>query len=300
MKNILVLTDFSFNAANALDYAVQLVTRVHGNLILFHNAELPINYTGTHIYAAAAGDVGLGATPLYSGAIFPDPEIEKAQQKKLAELSQKIQENAHPSIPVKIAYRLGSLTENLRDIIREEQINLVVMGTKGSSSFLDRLVGSNTASVIKENLGVPVLAIPGLARFTEPKNLFFATDLTAETGLFLNHLFAFSQPLGATVTLVHVKTDKRPEHLNGTQMLAELRTRFPEYNLDLVELTDGKVAHGLEIFLQNNTPAILAVGIHEHGFWYSLFHTSVTEELIFHSQLPLLALPPTLANPIKL
>ncbi|MBK6537402.1 MAG: universal stress protein [Ignavibacteria bacterium] len=36
MKNILFPTDFSQNAENALNYAIEIARKVRGNLILFH------------------------------------------------------------------------------------------------------------------------------------------------------------------------------------------------------------------------------------------------------------------------
>ncbi|KAA5541150.1 universal stress protein [Adhaeribacter rhizoryzae] len=291
MKNILVPTDFSDNAANALAYAVQLARFAQGQIILFHNAELPINYAGANIYAAGAGDIGIGATPLYPGVGFPEPEMERMQQEKLNSLAEQILQDRQFHIPVKTVFKYGSLTGNIADLVREEQVDLIIMGTKGANSFLDRLVGTNTASVIKETHGVPVLAIPSEARFTAPHRIVFAADLENETAIYLNQLLTFAQPFGAQITLVHIVSQNKPELINEELILSELRTRFPEHQLQLVKRTGETVAQGLENYLKEHPADLLAVGIHTHGFWYSLFHSSVTEELVFHAALPLLALP---------
>ncbi|GEO05773.1 universal stress protein [Adhaeribacter aerolatus] len=291
MKNILVPTDFSENAANALSYAIQLARRVQGRLILFHNADLPVSYAATNIYASAAGDVGLGASPLYPGAIYPDPELEKVQQEKLTKLAEQVRLNQQEEIPVTTHFKYGSFTGNLQDILQEEKADLVIMGTKGASSFFDRLIGTNTASVIKEIHGVPVLAIPSEARFTPPQNILFAADLEDETEIYLNQLLAFAQPFGAQITLVHITSQTETEILNEELILDELRNRFPGHHLRLIERTDKTVAQGLEKYIKENPTNLLAIGIHTHGFWHSLFHSSVTEDLVFRTTLPLLALP---------
>lgn len=291
MKNILVPTDFSPDAENALLYAVQLTRQWQGRIIIFHNAELPINYAGTNIYASAAGDVGLGASPLYHGVVYPDPELEKAQKEKLDQLAHLVGQSSQGTVPVTTLFKYGSLTSNLQEIIAQEQADLIVMGTKGASSFIDRFIGTNTASVIKETHGIPVLAIPGNSRYATPRRLIFAADLEDETEIFLDQLLPLAEPFGAQVTLVHIHSQNQPEIIDEAAIMADLQRRFPGHRLQLIERSGKTVAKGLEDYIHENPADWLAVGVREHGFWYSLFHSSVTEELVFQAHLPLLVLP---------
>jgi nucleotide-binding universal stress UspA family protein len=288
MKKILVPTDFSENAANALVYAIQLVKLVNGKLILFHNADFPLNYTGTNIFPG--GDLGMGIDPAYPAGVLNNPELEHIQQERINQLATRVRQDTGNTIPVKTFYKYGSFTDNLSEVIREEQADLVVMGTHGASTFLDRLVGTNTASVIK-NSPVPVLAIPAEARFKPIKHIAYAVDLESDEDIFLDQLIAFAKPFGAIITLVHIKTENQPDKITDRMLLKELRTRYPGQYLQMTERQGKTVAQGLEEFIIESGSDLLAIGIHKHGFFHSVFHSTVPEQLVFHNTIPVVALP---------
>jgi nucleotide-binding universal stress UspA family protein len=288
MKKILVPTDFSENAANALVYAIQLVKLVNGKLILFHNADFPLNYTGTNIFPG--GDLGMGIDPAYPAGVLNNPELEHIQQERINQLATRVRQDTGNTIPVKTFYKYGSFTDNLSEVIREEQADLVVMGTHGASTFLDRLVGTNTASVIKNSL-VPVLAIPAEARFKPIKHIAYAVDLESDEDIFLDQLIAFAKPFGAIITLVHIKTENQPDKITDRMLLKELRTRYPGQYLQMTERQGKTVAQGLEEFIIESGSDLLAIGIHKHGFFHSVFHSTVPEQLVFHNTVPVVALP---------
>ena len=288
MKKILVPTDFSENAANALIYAIQLVKLVNGKLIIFHNADFPLNYTGTNIFPG--GDLGMGIDPAYPAGVLNNPELEQIQQEKINQLATRVRQDTGNTIPVKTFYKYGSFTDNLSEVIREEQADLVVMGTHGASTFLDRLVGTNTASVIK-NSPVPVLAIPAEARFKPIKHIAYAVDLESDEDIFLDQLIAFAKPFGAIITLVHIKTENQPDKITDRMLLKELRTRYPGQYLQMTERLGITVAKGLEEFIIESGSDLLAIGIHKHGFFHSVFHSTVPEQLVFHNTVPVVALP---------
>ena len=85
MKTILVPTDFSDNAANALDYALGLARHTQGRIILFHNSDIPLTYSGTNLFSA--GDLALGTDPLLPAAAMANPELEMIYQDKLEQLA---------------------------------------------------------------------------------------------------------------------------------------------------------------------------------------------------------------------
>jgi nucleotide-binding universal stress UspA family protein len=58
-----------------------------------------------------------------------------------------------------------------------------------------------------------------------------------------------------------------------------------------VTLEEENVAKGLEAFIRDHQADLVAVGIHDRSFLANLFHSSVTEQLAYHTSIPLLALP---------
>jgi nucleotide-binding universal stress UspA family protein len=288
MKTILVPTDFSDNAANALDYAIGLAQHTQGRILVFHNSDLPVTYSGTNLFSA--GDLALGSDPLVPGAALANPELERIYREQLDELTSRLRRQTGGDLPIESRYLWGSLTTNLNDLIRQEKADLVVMGTKGATSFLDRLIGTTTASVLQESHQA-VLAIPAAARFKLPQKVAFATDLESEAQVYLPQVLAFASHLGATVTLVHVDPEGRADRQAQEHLLAGLRSRFPDQPLPLVNLEEKNIAAALEAFVRDYPADLLAVGIHERSFMANLFHSSVTEQLAYHTAIPLLALP---------
>jgi nucleotide-binding universal stress UspA family protein len=288
MKTILVPTDFSDNAANALDYALALARHTPGRIILFHNSDIPLTYSGTNLFSA--GDLALGTDPLLPAAAMTNPELEKIYQEKLQQLAHQVRQQTGDSLAITSQYHWGSLTDNLNDIIRKEKVDLVVMGTKGATSFLDRLIGTTTASVLKE-AHQAVLAIPTEARFKIPQKIAFAADLENDEQIYLSQVLAFARPFGAGITLVHVNREYQEDIASQQKRLADIRRQFPEQPLPLFTLEDKQVALGLETFIRENQADLIAVGIHERSFLEYLFHSSVTEQLAYHTSIPLLALP---------
>jgi nucleotide-binding universal stress UspA family protein len=287
MKNILVPTDFSDNAANALDYAIGLARHTQGRILLFHNSDIPVTYSGTNLFSA--GDLALGADPLVPGAALANPDLEKIYREKLELLAEQYRRQTG-GLPITAHYHWGSLTDNLNDLIRQEKVDLVVMGTKGATSFLDRLIGTTTATVVQE-AHQAVLAIPAQARFRLPQKIAYAAELENDEEVFLTQVLAFARPLGAAVALAHINRDQAQHQAGRDQRLAELRSRFPDQPLPLVTLAGENVAKGLEAFIRDHQVDLVAIGIHERSFLASLFHSSVTEQLAYHASIPLLALP---------
>jgi nucleotide-binding universal stress UspA family protein len=288
MKTILVPTDFSDNAANALDYALALARHTQGRIILFHNSDIPLTYSGTNLFSA--GDLALGTDPLLPAAAMTNPELEKIYQEKLQQLADQVRQQTGDSLAITSQYHWGSLTDNLNNIINQEKVDLVVMGTKGATSFLDRLIGTTTASVLKE-AHQAVLAIPSEARFKIPQKIAFAADLENDEQVYLSQALAFARPFGAGITLVHVNREHQEDIASQQKRLADIRRQFPEQPLPLFTLEDKQVALGLETFIRENQADLIAVGIHERSFLEYLFHSSVTEQLAYHTSIPLLALP---------
>src|SRR5688572_28123824 len=111
MKNILVPTDFSANANNALDYAIELAKMDDADLIIFHAYQLPF----------ISPEAGMAATAEQIDAIIEGAK--KGIQKLAARVAAK---------KVRGSYLLmqGVAADAILQVITKKRINLVVMGTK--------------------------------------------------------------------------------------------------------------------------------------------------------------------------
>ena len=146
MKKILLPTDFSDNAENAIKYAVQLYKDEKCNFILL-NTYTPIIYQVEHLQASAPQLQVLEI-------------VKETSKRKLNELIQTIKtEFNNPNHTFTQISAFNTLTAEIDALFEGNIMDLIVMGTKGASGLKEVLFGSHTIHVLK-NTKCPVIAIP--------------------------------------------------------------------------------------------------------------------------------------------
>lgn len=151
--NILLPTDFSKNSRNAADYALQLFQEVPCNFHLLHVIPVP-------------GD------KLAAGYLNISPNVQ-AKFDELLDWLESIKTN--PQHQFHIAFKANYLIEAVRQQVQEKNIDLILMGTKGSTNKAGAVIGKNTSDVMMK-VKCPVLAISGKAVFKKHREVLFPTD----------------------------------------------------------------------------------------------------------------------------
>ncbi|MGV3539469.1 MAG: universal stress protein [Rufibacter sp.] len=279
MKTILVPTDFSANAANAITYAVQLANQVKGKLIFVH--------------ALTSQILGL---PEEDVTIDPEQLLKASYLEELNKLAKTLQLENGFRFEVETVCCNGPLYQCVTTVAAEKKVDLIVMGTRGASTFLQKLVGTNTLSVMQE-AQCPVLAIPAKATFKGFKTLAYASDFEKEETSFLRQLFALAQPFNAEVQIVNVKNEEQLDLVADEQIIKQIAREFPAQAYSISQVKQSKVVEGIKTFTKKNNVDVVAVAIEKRTFWEDLFHYSVSSQLAFESTLPLLALPQTNEKP---
>lgn len=274
MKTLLVPTDFSDNATNALRYAAALAKRVKARLLLVH--VLPIQVMVT------------AESTAYTSF---DPRLQKCYTSKLKALAHQLQLENTFCFEVDCYCEYGPFQEVLNRLVNSEQVDLVVMGARGAGSLVEKALGTTASTFIKEAI-CPVLAVPSEAFYSDLHRIAYASDFTGDEEAYLKQLFLFSEPLGAEVYIVHVKTkDTVPVALEEDQLLMEVSAKFPGKKYSVAQVRARTVKRGIDLFLRDNQISMLAVAIHERGFLQDLFHRSVSKQLALETMVPLLSLP---------
>jgi len=179
---------------------------------------------------------------------------------------------------------------DLNDLIKSHKVDLVVMGTKGSSDSLDKLVGSNTFNFIKDAI-CPVLAIPPEATFSGINHVTYASDFESEEIIFLQQLFNFAEPFQAKVAIINILTGYELNILSDEQVIKVIINYFPQVNHTIIQIKDKNIPEGIHKFMNENKSDILAIAMHQRNYMEILFHNNIAKNLIYHISLPLLALP---------
>jgi universal stress protein A len=138
LERILVPTDFSDCAQQALAYGCELAKRFGAELHLVHVTQPP---TAVYVYAA----------PLPEAAIYP----EEAAQKELAELEVP---DANELRKVERMVLRGVPFVEIVQFAKQNDIDLIVIGTHGRTGLSHMLMGSVSEKVVRK-AGCPVLAV---------------------------------------------------------------------------------------------------------------------------------------------
>lgn len=131
IKNILIPTDFSKIGFLAVEHAVFMARLSKANLYLLHAIELSETTFGIYNPAIEKPD------------LF---EVGKIANKKLNELAASLRKEY--GITVKTICKRGKAVNAVVSAVKENKIDIVVMGTHGASGFNEYFIGSNAHKTV--------------------------------------------------------------------------------------------------------------------------------------------------------
>jgi nucleotide-binding universal stress UspA family protein len=274
MKNILVPTDFSPNAENALDYAIAVAGKYHAKIILFHvwqiiypTVDIPVP---GEVISAQMHDAELNAIAKMK------PLCHKAHSAGIVDCD-----------PVN---RQGDLVKLIPEMIKEYHIDMVIMGTKGASGFKEILIGSHTAKVIRV-AECPVIAIPEKTRFKGISHIIYATDYNSSDFDALKKVVDLAKHFQAKITLLHVSDEHYP--LSGAKQIMELfaekvQARVKYDLMDYKVIRTGNAEEELDEYVMKKHADLFVMSTMHRDIFDRLFGRSMTEKVAYHTRMPLM------------
>ncbi|HDZ15031.1 hypothetical protein LCGC14_1481300 [marine sediment metagenome] len=277
-KQILLPTDFSKNALNAVRYALDLY------------ADQQCDFHFLNIYQV--DDYSLD-----NDMMVPEPgerafESAKARSEKQFEKLMEILK-LHPKNSKHTYHTISTfsyLFEAVEDVIAKKDIDIIVMGTKGDTGSRTVIFGTNTINLMERITECPVLAIPVDVRFSPPKELVFPTDYkTPLKRKELSYLIEINKMHGTAIRILHIKEEA--ELKKAQQSNKELLERiFKETDHSFHTLEGLKVQAGIDAFIESRGSDMVAFLNKKHTFFNSIFSRPLVKELGYHSRIPILAL----------
>ena len=196
-KNILYLTDFSEPSCDALPIATA-IARAYGSTVHAVHVLLPSSYTYM--------------TPEMSPLLLGDEEdLAKAEMQRV---EAQLMGQAH-EVTIE---RGSSLWEVIHGILKEREIDLIVVGTHGRTGFKKALLGSSAEEVFRRS-PVPVILNGPEARFGchsggHFRCVLFATDFNAVSSVAAPYAISLAQENQAQLILLHVLPLADPPRAN--------------------------------------------------------------------------------------
>lgn len=271
MKTILFPTDFSKNADNALKYALELAKRTSSGLILFNAYQMPHN----------RADIMVSIMDI----------LKQDSEKGLKETLDKIKANpGYASVDCKTESHMGDVVSVADALVKEKNIELVVMGTRGASGLLETIIGSNTASMI-QHVGCPVLAIPENCKYKIPAKICFAYDLKEiKNPADMQFLIQLASLFNAEIQVLNVRPDPQDQDMEQASAEVTLFHYLEGVKHDFFLSAAEDVIQGIQDFIKDHNIDMLVMVAHKYSFFEKIFHRSITRKLAFYTEIPLLAL----------
>ncbi len=269
MKRILVPTDFSEQAENAMKVAVQLAERHNAEIFALHSIEMPV-------HLATNSNAGSLPEPIF---------FMKLAEKRFAEFAEK---PFLQGITIHEAIGRDEIYEDVEKTCARNNIDLVVMGSRGASGFKEMFVGSNTEKVVRTSQ-VPVLVIKNDHPNFEVHDFVFASDFSEEGRGAFDKAQKFARKMGAKMHLLMVNTPANfKTSVEGHAVMEKFVKGMGAENYTLNIYNDNSVEKGIMNFATQIGAQLIGMGTHGRKGISHFFNGSISEDLVNHVNMPMI------------
>ncbi|NEV94874.1 universal stress protein [Psychroflexus sp. YR1-1] len=274
MKRILVPTDFSQEANNALKVAAQIARHHDSEIFLVHLLNLPLQLID----------------PLNEGVAGDLPEslfFMKLAHKKFTETFDNMSHYLE-GIHVHEIVEFDEAFDGIISVAKKHDCDLIVMGSSGSDGLKQIFVGSNTEKVVRVST-IPVLVIKDEIPIFKIKSFMFVSSLGLNSRSAFKAALKFSKVLEVDLQLVYINT---PYKFKTT---AELDALFNSFTQDTALnpshfhiYNDRTVERGIQNFASKMNVDLIGIGTHGRKGISHFMNGSLTEDVINHLKKPII------------
>lgn len=276
MRKILIPTDFSENAKNAINYAVQLFKYDVSEFYFMHAYQ-------DDIYA---NEALLTQKTLNNVAAT----ISKASEEQLKNTVKSVSSiSPNPRHSYHTISSKNYLVDEANKIVDEENIDIVVMGTRGKTNDRKLTFGSHTLQVLKY-VQCPVLAIPEGYKYTQPKHILFPTDyMIPYKRRELKLLCEIGAPYRATIDMLYISKSNKLS-LRQKDNKAFIENELCKNTINFKTENSKHIINTIYKYIKKNSTDILVMVNTRHSFWEHILFQSTIDELSLNLDIPFLTL----------
>lgn len=184
--------------------------------------------------------------------------------------------------------RIGHIEEDILHYVKTNQVDLVVMGTKGAHGLNEFIRGSHTEHIAQAS-PAPVLCLKCDRSGMLIRDILFLSDFEQVEQLDLGILKELIYAFDANLHLLRINT---PRHFATTRKVMTNMQKFVDLNgLDNTTFhlySDETVEQGITNFSMENRVDIVAIGTHQRKGFSRLFKHSVSDDVVNHLMQPVL------------
>ena len=276
MIRILLPTDFSENSLKAIRYALKAYKDLKVTFYLLHTYTPPF-YQAEYVIGSP-GQIGLGDIL---------QENSMTQLEKFKDGLEHQYPNPNHSIIVHSAF--NTLISEVLETVAAEDIDVIVMGTKGVTGATEILFGTHTVHVIKK-AECPVIAVPPNFEYEAPKEILFPTDFEiVYKKENIQTLLTIATQHKSRINVMHVRAGYdlstiQEKHKEELEKLLGNKALFHE-------LPDNGIIEAINEFQIKQKINLLVMVKNKHTFLERLFIEPIIKKIGLHITVPFMVLP---------
>jgi nucleotide-binding universal stress UspA family protein len=275
MKTIIVPTDFSPVALNALHYALDMARAHNADIMLLNTYQVPVSYSDAPV------------SPITTLSI---DDIRKSSEERLADLQQDVARVTGSTAQINTEARLGNTVDVLEELCASVKPFAVVMGSHGSTGLERMIMGSTTLSVIR-SLKYPVIVVPPGTAYKEIKKIGLACDFkdVVET-IPAEYIKDIVSEFNAELLVLNVNRDSEHYDENTPLESAWLDSLLGGIKPNYYFLQRDDIVEGINEFSERHNLDVVIVIPKKHNLLEKIFHKSRSKELVRNAHIPIVSI----------
>jgi len=267
MKKILFPTDFSQASRNAFMFALQLADKLDARLLWFHAI-----YDGP---SASPEEMEIEVETARN-AFWEDYQNARKAYDIQVELEPLIEE--------------GLAIENILELAEKEEVDMIVMGSKGARKTPAGEIGGIAAYILGQT-EVPLMIIPENTPFRGISKMIFANDFKEKDLKTLKNLLKLANKLDATIECIHIRPENQSwdrTQSNYYEQLFYFDQQTDQVNFSIQ--TRDNVEQAIYDAVAQDKEHVLVMLAHKRRSEETFETESLTRKIALSTQVPLLAL----------
>ncbi len=279
-KRVILPTDFSQNAWNAITYALTIFKNAPCDFFILNSYQIGASSLSTKM-------AGANSTRLYN-------LMKEESERGLAAILEKIKQwDSHPEHTFTTVSIADSLVNAIGKVVYREEVDYVIMGTTGSSGLREVFMGSNTYKIIREIDFCPVIAVP--AAYKNEGSIKAILLATGYDHLFeayeLQPILSLAKHFNSKLYVTHVGD---LEGLSAEQKGSQdaLKNLLADVDFEIVDVDrNANVTQSIQKMVDENEDIDMVAMInHGRGFFQRLTREPVIKKVSFDSRVPFLVI----------
>ncbi|WP_090336145.1 universal stress protein [Dyadobacter koreensis] len=274
MKSILVPCNFSNHSEMAFNFALEIAEALEAEIVIL-TALNDINST--------------------------EPAEREIQDSLIAENKSKfktlLEKQARLHVPVRHILRPGKITPLVLDIIEEEKIDVVIMGTHGSRGWDGFFMGSNIEKIVRTS-PVPVFAVKSKIAVRSVHNIVFPISLSSDQNTVIEKVKNLQKLFRARLHLVRINTGAAKNEKENLEKLTEFGEKHQLANFTVNSRNRAEVKDGIIDFAREINADMIAMATHGNRGLNHLYSQSIAADVVNHANF-LIWTSSTAKNPEK-